>query len=796
MEMKYRKSTQFALRAKIFGFILQCLVFTLVLISYINQQAIQIDIYSDWNKNPILKFTILDSDEAECPDGTEKLLNYKLPDTLEGCYCGDENFDDSTRFFDKQCIDSQIKNLCTEIQPITDMVVTLWPNQTFCGIVSNSTYAELYDDCQNCTNGSTSCPTECPYTQYDSPIFDFVIDYQEGICYKNLNQILGNYPLLFANYLCTEYDWHYEKINNVTQNQLFELNKFDLSTLIGYDYYEEGFQNFSLFAKKFSIYNCSLPRLDVPSYRDTEIQNTNLIAIIIGGCLPGIGAISMATILQKLFKKGIFKTKSYKVSYQFYIPQMIIIVFQIITLSCIVALTYFCQSLTLQIEEYINQKCTDRSSLKDLQQLKDQVKQKLLNVVIGALCICLVSVILEIFLFCNFDRKIEEQPKSPDLQSNQHMNSDLSNKKPVFTIGNLPDDQSEKNVLDPEQIAFSAKNVLFNVIYFIGKAQDIQFMILYQKEQYQLYFMHQLYQQNVFLSNNGSMISTHQKKLVTLECERPKRCSSHLETSQEFNRKTRDSTTVSDYQSCTDTQGKRLLREELRITKQLLDKRSVELQRLQEENKKLSQANEYMKEELQDYKYDLKKVSRERDDYREELQFKLKKIELLNDEILRLQKSEQSMVIDLKDARDAVSNIKQYEQEIKQKEKQLLLDWQKLEKDKVSLKDKQLQLQQVEQQLSEQTQQIIALRSRLDIQEKKLAENSEYQTIKLTNYEQKLSQKEKILNMKEYTLEQQSMTESNQLGQSLLSNDDIWKRKVQQEYKSIQEVQQKLKIIK
>ena len=28
-----------------------------------------------------------------------------------------------------------------------------------------------------------------------------------------------------------------------------------------------------------------------------------------------------------------------------------------------------------------------------------------------------------------------------------------------------------------------------------------------------------------------SMISTHQKKLVTLECERPKRCSSHLETS-------------------------------------------------------------------------------------------------------------------------------------------------------------------------------------------------------------------------------------------------------------------------
>lgn len=32
-----------------------------------------------------------------------------------------------------------------------------------------------------------------------------------------------------------------------------------------------GFQNFSLFAKKFSIYNCSLPRLDVPTYRDTEI---------------------------------------------------------------------------------------------------------------------------------------------------------------------------------------------------------------------------------------------------------------------------------------------------------------------------------------------------------------------------------------------------------------------------------------------------------------------------------------------------------------------------------------------
>ena len=45
-----------------------------------------------------MKFTILDSDEAECPDGTEKLLNYKLPDTLEGCYCGDENFDDSTYF--------------------------------------------------------------------------------------------------------------------------------------------------------------------------------------------------------------------------------------------------------------------------------------------------------------------------------------------------------------------------------------------------------------------------------------------------------------------------------------------------------------------------------------------------------------------------------------------------------------------------------------------------------------------------------------------------------------------------
>lgn len=72
------------------------------------------------------------------------------------------------------------------------------------------------------------------------------------------------------------------------------------------------------------------------------------------------------------------------------------------------------------------------------------------------------------------------------------------------------------------------------------------------------------------------MISTHQKKLIT----EPKRSSSHLDTSQthtDLIRRTRDSTSASDYMSCNDGGTKKLLREELRITKSLLDKRTIEL---------------------------------------------------------------------------------------------------------------------------------------------------------------------------------------------------------------------------
>ncbi|CAK75288.1 unnamed protein product (macronuclear) [Paramecium tetraurelia] len=302
-----------------------------------------------------------------------------------------------------------------------------------------------------------------------------------------------------------------------------------------------------------------------------------------------------------------------------------------------------------------------------------------------------------------------------------------------------------------------------------------------------------------------NMISTHQKKLIT----EPKRSSSYLETTQtEIVRRSRDSfhkqqshlneTSASDYLSIQESANVRLLREELKITKGLLDKRSIEQNQLLQDNQGLRSDMVQMKEENEELKYQLKKVVREKEDYREELTFKLKKIESLNEEIQRLEKSQNQMISDLKEAREAMQNIRQYETEIKSKEKQLLNDWQKLEKDKLLLKDRQSQLLILQEQLQLEVENIQSLKNRIILKEKKIVNVEQEKQNRLKEKEQQLQLKEKLISFKELKVEKEEKLKD-EVDQKLLileMNEDLWKKRVQAEFTKIKEVQQKLKIIK
>ncbi|CAK85165.1 unnamed protein product (macronuclear) [Paramecium tetraurelia] len=302
-----------------------------------------------------------------------------------------------------------------------------------------------------------------------------------------------------------------------------------------------------------------------------------------------------------------------------------------------------------------------------------------------------------------------------------------------------------------------------------------------------------------------NMISTHQKKLIT----EPKRSSSYLETSQtEVVRRSRDSfhkqqshlneTSTSDYFSIQENTNLRLLREELKITKSLLDKRSIELNQLLQDNQGIKSDMIRLKEENEELKYQLKKVVREKEDYQEELTFKLKKIDSLNEEIQRLEKSQNQMICDLKEAREAMQNIRQYENEVKLKEKQLLNDWQKLEKDKLLLKERQSQLLILQEQLQIEVENIQSLKNRITQQEKKIVNVQQEKQNQLKEKEQQLQMKEKIISFKELKVEKEEKLKD-EVDQKLLileMNEDLWKKRVQAEFTKIKEVQQKLKIIK
>lgn len=66
-------------------------------------------------------------------------------------------------------------------------------------------------------------------------IYEITIDYSKQNCGDDW--VDTNYPLLYTADVCDELDWHYQKLADTTQDQLFTVNGYDTSSLVGYDEY-------------------------------------------------------------------------------------------------------------------------------------------------------------------------------------------------------------------------------------------------------------------------------------------------------------------------------------------------------------------------------------------------------------------------------------------------------------------------------------------------------------------------------------------------------------------------------
>ncbi|CAD8045902.1 unnamed protein product [Paramecium primaurelia] len=464
----YWKSTHFAASVQYLNFLIECIIFPLALILYINHYKMDRNLYDNWEFKPIIEIQKVYG--SKCPSDLETFFAYNYPETSSGCDCGfgeeDENVEiDYDKLKNEHCQESEIDEGCDEIASIQSQDFVIWKGYSICGKRSQYTYRELFYE-RNCTaicngvcqtkNNQNDCGNYEDLISKENitqSYYNFTLSYGIDVCYEN-GESINQYPLLESAYKCVIQSSEYAYIDEFDQYLLFEENEYPYDSLPGLEYFDE-IPKFGLFGQKFTEYNCTIKQIDVSNYRDNYIQLVFLIALIMAGCLMGFGAIFHSAIVQNLTRKGIFKHKIYKVTWKFYCPTTFLILLHMAHLAIVGTKLGFLAHFRTTMHNYIENKCTDWSNILNLVYMRDIIDAELMPLCIPELVLTFVAMLLEILQLCLFDRRIPETIASPTLKGRE---SPSKSNNFILNFGFDKDENIEKHVLDTENIRINKKN--------------------------------------------------------------------------------------------------------------------------------------------------------------------------------------------------------------------------------------------------------------------------------------------------------------------------------------------------